>query len=102
MVLVVSCLLFDCFIVPTEDACCYCLTVILLNFDSYSEIYLGVKILPILVREKPNLQWLKFTMVNTEMVSSAGNTARSFLSVTGGGLSAGQDNTSSNVLTYHY
>ena len=65
MVLVVSCLLFDCFIVPTEDACCYCLTVILLNFDSYSEIYFGVKILPILVRGKQNLQWLKCTMVTT-------------------------------------
>ena len=54
--------------------------------------------LPILVRGKPNLQWLKFTMVTTEMVSSADKTARGFLPVTGGGLAAGQDALSSNVL----
>ena len=75
------------------------MTVISLNCDSYSEIYFEDKVLPILVRGKPNLQWLKFTMVTTEMVSSADNTARGFLSVTGGGLAAGQDATSSNVLT---
>ena len=54
--------------------------------------------LPILEREKPNLQWLKFTMVNTEMVSSNDNTARGFLPVAVGGLAAGQDALSSNVL----
>ena len=43
------------------------------------------------MRVKPNLQWLKFTMVTTEMVSSADNTARGFLPMTGGGLAAGQD-----------
>ena len=84
----------DCFIVSTED----CLTVILLNFDSYSEIYFEDKVLPILVRGKPNLQWLKFTMVTTEMVSSADNTARGFLPVTEGSLAAGQDALSSQVL----
>ena len=50
------------------------------------------------MRGKPNLQWLKFTMVTTEMVSSADNTARGFLPVTGGGLAAGQDASSINVL----
>ena len=59
---------------------------------------LEVKILPTLERENPNLQWLKFTMVTTEMVSSADNTARGFLPMTGGGLAAGQDALSSKVL----
>ena len=49
------------------------------------------------MRGKPNFQWLKFTMVTTEMVSSTSNTARGFLS--GGGLAAGPVATSSNVLT---
>ena len=43
-----SCLLFVCFIVSSEDACCYSLTVILLNFNSYSEIYFGDKVRPYL------------------------------------------------------
>ena len=58
--------------------------------------------MPILVRGKPNLQWLKFTMVTTEMVSSADNTARGFLPVTGGGLAAGQDAFSSKILKSKY
>ena len=59
---------------------------------------LEVKFLPTLERRKPNLQWLKFTMVTTEMVSSAENTARGFLPVTEGGLAAGQGVISSQVL----
>ena len=47
--------------------------------------------MPILVRGKLNLQWLKFIMVTTEMVSSTDNTARGFLPVTEEGLAAGQD-----------
>ena len=58
--------------------------------------------MPILVRVKPNLQWLKFTMVTTEMVSSADNTARGFLPMTGGGLAAGLDAFSSKVLKTKY
>ena len=58
---------------------------------------LEVKFLPTLERGKPNLQWLKFTMVTTEMVSSADDTARGFLPVTEGGLAAGQDARSSQV-----
>ena len=58
--------------------------------------------MPILVRVKPNLQWLKFTMVTTEMVSSADNTARGFLPMTGGGLAAGLDAFSSKVLKPKY
>ena len=54
------------------------------------------------MRVKPNLQWLKFTMVTTEMVSSADNTARVFLPMTGGGLSAGLDAFSSKVLQPNY
>ena len=50
------------------------------------------------MRVKPNLQWLKFTMVTTEMVSSADDIARGFLSMTGGGLAAGLDAFSSKVL----
>ena len=35
-----ACLLFlVLFLYPTEDACCYCLTVVLFNFNSYSEIF---------------------------------------------------------------
>ena len=48
------------------------------------------------MRVKPNLQWLKFTMVTTEMVSSADDIARGFLS--GGGLAAGLDAFSSKNL----
>ena len=47
---------------------------------------------------KPNVQWLKFIMVTTEMVSSADDIARGFLSMTGGGLAAGLDAFSSKVL----
>ena len=43
------------------------------------------------------MQWLKFRMVTTEMVSSADNTARGFLPVTEGSLAAGQDAISSQV-----
>jgi len=59
---------------------------------------LEVKFLPTLERGKPNLQWLKFIMVTTEMVSSTDNTARGFLPVTEGSLAAGQDAISSQVL----
>ena len=75
-------LLFDSFIVE--------------HWQFYSEIFFGVKILPILVGGKLNLQWLKFTMVTTEMVSSTSNTARGFLP--GGGLVAGSVATSSKIL----
>ena len=42
------------------------------------------------------MQWLKFTMVTTEMVSSADDIARGFLS--GGGLAAGLGAISSKSL----
>ena len=51
-----------------------------------------------LERGKPNLQWIKCTMVTTEMVSSADNNAMVFLPVTEGSLAAGQDAIFSQVL----
>ena len=46
------------------------------------------------------MQWLKFTMVTTEMVSSADDIARGFLS--GGGLAAGLVAISSKSLKPKY
>ena len=43
------------------------------------------------------MQWLKFTMVTTEMISSADNTARGFISVKKNSLDAGQDVIGSKV-----
>ena len=37
------------------------------------------------------MQWLKFTMVTTELVSSADKTAMGFLSVKKNSLAAGED-----------